>query len=53
VDTVRDPLLVLGDDLNILFASNSFYRLFLTGSETLDKQHLFKLDEGPGYSRMA
>lgn len=46
VDAVREPLLALDGDFNILFASGSFYRLFqIDPDETRDPQ-LFVLDNG-------
>ena len=46
VDTVREPLLVLDGDLNILFASSSFYRAFQTAPENARDEKLFALDHG-------
>ncbi|HEY5336566.1 MAG TPA: sensor histidine kinase [Rhizomicrobium sp.] len=46
VDTVREPLLVLDGDLNILFASSSFYRSFKTAPENARNEKLFALDNG-------
>ena len=46
VSTVREPLLVLDDDLKILFFSGSFQRSFLIDEKTIPNQHLFALDGG-------
>jgi chemotaxis protein methyltransferase CheR len=46
VDTVREPLLVLDGDLNILFASSSFYHTFQTAPENARDEKLFALDNG-------
>lgn len=46
VDTVREPLLVLDGDLNILFASNSFYKSFELLPENARDEKLFALDGG-------
>ena len=46
MDTVREPLLVLDGDLNILFASRSFYRSFQTAPENARDEKLFALDHG-------
>src|SRR5271156_4075695 len=46
VDTVREPLLVLDGDLNILFASTSFYKSFQTAPEHARNEKLFALDGG-------
>ncbi len=46
VDTVREPLLVLDGDLNILFASSSFYKSFKTAPENARDEKLFALDHG-------
>jgi chemotaxis protein methyltransferase CheR len=46
VDTVREPLLVLDADLNILFASTSFYKNFRIAPERARNEKLFALDHG-------
>jgi two-component sensor histidine kinase len=46
VDTVREPLLVLDADLNILFASLSFHELFQTEPDDMRGQPLFALEDG-------
>jgi chemotaxis protein methyltransferase CheR len=46
IESVREPLLVLDDELNIQLASGSFHRYFdLTSDETQD-EGLFALDRG-------
>ena len=45
VDTVREPVLVLDDDLNIRFASRSFHRAFRTDAAIAPHQNLFALDD--------
>jgi nitrogen-specific signal transduction histidine kinase len=49
VDTVREPVLVLDDDLNIRFASRSFHRAFRTDAAIAPHQHLFALDDSVWY----
>jgi chemotaxis protein methyltransferase CheR len=46
VDTVREPLLVLDGDLNILVASTSFHRTFQIGLDDTQGRSLFALDDG-------
>ena len=46
MDTVREPLLVLDGDLNILFASGSFYRSFQIAPEQARNERIFALDNG-------
>ncbi len=46
VDTVREPLLALDADLNILFASKSFHRLFRSAADDVRNTPLFALDGG-------
>jgi two-component sensor histidine kinase len=46
VSTVREPLLVLDDDLKILFSSGSFKRSFLISDKDIQNTHLFALDNG-------
>jgi chemotaxis protein methyltransferase CheR len=46
VDTVREPLLVLDSDLNILFASQSFHELFESEPEAVRGRPLFALEDG-------
>lgn len=43
VDTVHDPLLVLGSDLKIAFANNAFYQTFNTRQKETQGQYLFDL----------
>jgi two-component sensor histidine kinase len=46
VETVREPLLVLDGNLNILLASTSFQRAFQIAPEKTQGQQLFSLDDG-------
>jgi chemotaxis protein methyltransferase CheR len=46
VDTVRDPLLVLDEDLLIVAASRSFYQYFKVSQEETDGRHLYSLGDG-------
>ena len=46
VDTVREPLLVLNGELEILFASTSFHRAFQIGAENTQNRLMFALDNG-------
>lgn len=46
VDTIRDPLLVLDDDLRVVYASSNFYKVFnVTEEQTVD-QYLYTLGNG-------
>jgi len=46
VDTVRDPLLVLDQDLRIIAASRSFYQTFQLVREDVRGHLLYKIDDG-------
>lgn len=46
VDTVREPFLVLDQDLRIIAASRSFYTNFQIGQEKTQGQMLYDLDDG-------
>ena len=46
VDTIREPLLVLDADRNVLFASGSFHRLFQIDEKDTANWSLFALDDG-------
>lgn len=46
VDTVREPLLILGPDLRIVRANRSFYRTFKVKSEETEGFLLFELNNG-------
>jgi chemotaxis protein methyltransferase CheR len=46
VDAVREPLLVLDGDLNILFASPSFYKSFQLPAAQAREEKIFALDGG-------
>ena len=43
VDTVRGPLVVLGEDLRVISASRSFYRYFQTTAEATMNQPIYEL----------
>ncbi len=44
VNTIREPLVVLDGDLQILFASESFHRSFQISAENTQNRQLFALD---------
>jgi chemotaxis protein methyltransferase CheR len=46
VDTVRDPLLVLDENLHIIAASRSFYQTFRLASEDVVGHRLYEIDGG-------
>jgi chemotaxis protein methyltransferase CheR len=46
VDTVREPLLVLGDDLRVLAVSRSYCLMFEVGSSDVLGQSLYALGDG-------
>ena len=46
VETVREPLLVLDDRLEIVVASNSFHKAFQIDPEDTPGKQLFSLDQG-------
>ena len=46
VDTIREPLLVLDEDLRVVAASRSFYVTFNASREQTEGQFLYKLGEG-------
>ena len=46
VDTVREPLIVLDEDLRVVVASRSFYQAFATGREDTDGRFLYELGNG-------
>ena len=46
METVREPLLVLDGNLEVLAASNSFYRAFQVSPEHVLDHKLFALDDG-------
>src|SRR4026208_1981702 len=46
VDTVREPLIVLDEDLRVLVASRSFYGAFATAREDTDGRFLYELGNG-------
>jgi len=46
VDTVREPLIVLDEDLRVVVASRSFYAAFATRREDTDGRLLYELGNG-------
>ena len=46
VDAVRDPLVLLDQDLRVLFASRSFYATFKVDRESTDKHKFYSLGDG-------
>ena len=47
VDTVREPLVVLDDELRVVAASRSFYRTFRVDRSETQGRLLFELGDGP------
>ena len=46
IDTVREPILVLDQDLRVITASRSFYRTFKVGAEDTEGRLLYELGDG-------
>jgi two-component sensor histidine kinase len=46
IDTVREPVLVLDQDLRVITASRSFYRTFKVGLEDTEGRLLYELGDG-------
>src|ERR1700736_6982326 len=46
IDAVREPVLVLDQDLRVITASRSFYRTFKVGPEDTKGRLLYELDDG-------
>jgi PAS domain S-box-containing protein len=46
VDTIREPLLVLDEELRVVAASRSFYSIFNVGRQAVEGQTVFALGEG-------
>jgi two-component sensor histidine kinase len=46
VDTVRDPLLVLDNDLRIVAASRAFYQIFQLVGQNIQGHLIFEIDDG-------
>jgi two-component sensor histidine kinase len=46
VDTVREPLIVLDDEMHVLIASRSFYRAFQVSKQETEGYSLFELGNG-------
>ena len=47
IDTAREPVLVLDQDLRVITASRSFYRTFKAGPEDTEGRLLYELGDGP------
>lgn len=45
VQTIREPLIVLGQDLRVLQANESFYRLFRLSPANVEGQNFFSVEE--------
>jgi len=45
IDTIREALLVLDEDLKVISANKVFYRIFETTCEKIDGEHFFSLCE--------
>ncbi|MFT5468924.1 MAG: two-component system CheB/CheR fusion protein [Verrucomicrobiales bacterium] len=46
VDTMREPLLVLDDELRVVSGNSTFCRTFETSSELIDKKLIYELGDG-------
>ena len=46
VDTIRDPLLVLDNDLRIVAASRSFYTTFQLAGQDIRGHLIYEIDNG-------
>jgi len=46
VDTVREPIVVLDQELRVIVASRSFYRTFKVTPEGTEGKHLYELGDG-------
>ena len=46
VDTVREPLIVLDQDLRVVAASQSFYLTFKVSADDTQGKHLYDLGDG-------
>ena len=46
VDTVREPLVVLDDELRVVAASRSFYRTFIVNPQETQGKLLYELGDG-------
>src|SRR4051812_9751037 len=46
VDTIREPLLVLDNDLRVVLASRSFYMTFKMAREDVQGRSVFELGDG-------
>ena len=46
VDTVREPLIVVDQDLRVVAASRSFYRVFMVNPDETEGKLLYELGDG-------
>jgi two-component system CheB/CheR fusion protein len=46
VDTVREPMLILNNEMRIVKANRSFYRVFRTNEEDTRERHIYELGNG-------
>ena len=46
IDTIREPLLVLGEDFKVVSANKVFYKIFETTAEKTEGRHIFSLGNG-------
>ena len=46
IDTVREPVLVLNEDLRVIAGSRSFYRTFNVGPDNTEGKLLYELGAG-------
>ena len=51
VDTVRDPLVVLDQNLRVIAASRSFFQIFRLVSDHVCGRLVYEIDGGNGTSR--
>lgn len=46
IDTVREPMLILNNEMRIVKANRSFYRVFRTNEEDTRERHIYELGNG-------
>lgn len=46
VETVREPLIVLGEDLRVVTANQAYYKNFAVTPEAIESKYLFDLQDG-------
>ena len=46
VQTVREPLMVLDEQLRVVLTNESFHRMFRTRLEEIENRHLYELSNG-------